>query len=718
MIGSPEIDSSLTCRFRCAVVLGLTSISRIASEGNTAHGAWWPFSSRKPADDAGPKANTGYNAPIRKLMKEAKAEEEKGDLDRAIALADRAARVSESTSKIVKPAPDVSPEATLKYANELRLKKTELSVKSKDATPSRGKLADAPTDARSSVAKETPPRSKKLVVAKDAPKTPDRKVAAKKPVSPAAVAAVEPKATQRSEKETGKAKAKGKPVTAAAPEQEPEIANVGPAVAPTTPPNTFGPLPNDSFDHEVPAANVATNRQLKAPVRLTDSTDQADDWASQPVAAAEADKVVTTTSFDDDDHPQVTPMPTSSVSDRGSKAIAGTDSAPLKLRPQYASSALAETLSPPGTMKPLADFPGEPTITPMVTASHADNSLPRPKRVIPEPGRITPVAAEENPRPNVDTKIGFSDDFEPPTNADSGEKPANVASQEIPPAYGINDPESWSDTRAPNALGNSSGDKIKDLKNRLESASLEPGAVAPGVKSGRQEELISQDAESAKSAILRLRKKRQSFRGLPASEAAGTPAASVRRQVTGHTAIVQWRPAKQESATPPCDPQLASKPVRLPADLRQSLRDNSASTFEDPANSGFNSGSSMMAPLPPPELAIEQTSFDTSTESSSHRRQTQLDHDSNRVPEDLILSGMVPSVAAFSDSEDLDGSLLTSASNSPENTAESTTPTSASGPIERLARLFGIPASTMLGAVGLTAFIAGLWIVRATVRSK
>ena len=87
---------------------------------------------------------------------------------------DRAANLSESTSKVTKPAPDVSPSATSRYANELRLKKTELSVKGKSVTPARGKAADSDLFAgveKASIAKISPRLRRKSSSALKTPKT-------------------------------------------------------------------------------------------------------------------------------------------------------------------------------------------------------------------------------------------------------------------------------------------------------------------------------------------------------------------------------------------------------------------------------------------------------------------------------------------------------------------------------------------------------------------
>ena len=112
-------------RLRCGAIAGLTSISLIAGESMDVR-ADWPLSKRKkPVESAEAKQANDFNNAIRKLMAEAKSHADKGELDRAIHLADRAAKISESSANLVRCAPDVSPAATANYVSELRTQRSE-----------------------------------------------------------------------------------------------------------------------------------------------------------------------------------------------------------------------------------------------------------------------------------------------------------------------------------------------------------------------------------------------------------------------------------------------------------------------------------------------------------------------------------------------------------------------------------------------------------------
>ena len=113
-------------RLRCGAIAGLTSISLIAGESMDVR-ADWPLSKRKkPVESAEAKQANDFNNAVRKLMAEAKSHADKGELDRAIYLAERAAKISESSANLVRCAPDVSPAATANFVSELRTQRTDL----------------------------------------------------------------------------------------------------------------------------------------------------------------------------------------------------------------------------------------------------------------------------------------------------------------------------------------------------------------------------------------------------------------------------------------------------------------------------------------------------------------------------------------------------------------------------------------------------------------
>ncbi|WP_373652218.1 hypothetical protein [Schlesneria sp. DSM 10557] len=136
-------------RLRCGAIAGLTSISLVAAESMDLR-ADWPLSSRKKTvETAETRQARDFNNAIRKLLAEAKAHADRGEIDRAIYMADRAASISESSAKLVQCAPDVSPTATANYVSELRSLRSErlkrqgttpeMLAKSLPATPPGGK---------------------------------------------------------------------------------------------------------------------------------------------------------------------------------------------------------------------------------------------------------------------------------------------------------------------------------------------------------------------------------------------------------------------------------------------------------------------------------------------------------------------------------------------------------------------------------------------------
>ena len=138
----PEMREWMFARFRFVVTGGLTSCVLLSFGSDPVHAGWFSLPKiGKPAAEA--ESDRGFNGSIRKLMKEAKEQESLGNLDRAITLAERASTISESSSTVLKTAADVSPAATTRYANDLRLKKAEQSVKRQGGVPP---LKDSPAE--------------------------------------------------------------------------------------------------------------------------------------------------------------------------------------------------------------------------------------------------------------------------------------------------------------------------------------------------------------------------------------------------------------------------------------------------------------------------------------------------------------------------------------------------------------------------------------------
>ena len=150
MVEFPAKNPWWTRRFRCAAFAGLTCVSLFGPYANPVSADLFPHPKiPKPVENEEPQKNSGFDNAIRKLLKEAKSAEKKGELDRALILAERAAKISEASTGLVTPADDVSPAAMTRYAKELRMKIAELAKKQRPAeTPGEPVIVKLPPSPR------------------------------------------------------------------------------------------------------------------------------------------------------------------------------------------------------------------------------------------------------------------------------------------------------------------------------------------------------------------------------------------------------------------------------------------------------------------------------------------------------------------------------------------------------------------------------------------
>ena len=125
--------------WRLISAAGLTAFGLACGVGHPAMGDWWSLPRIKSSSNtaapksAGSKAtaarsletrpsatDNGFSATIRRLQADARHQAEQGDLDRAVQLAERAAKISEAASQLNGSAKDCSPEQTALFANDLR----------------------------------------------------------------------------------------------------------------------------------------------------------------------------------------------------------------------------------------------------------------------------------------------------------------------------------------------------------------------------------------------------------------------------------------------------------------------------------------------------------------------------------------------------------------------------------------------------------------------
>ena len=108
------------------------------SEGTIAQAAWPTFPlGRSRQIEESPKSNAAFPPIIRKLLSEAKKQEDLGNLDRAILLADRAVLAAQSSTKTGNPLPESSNEFLAHYANDLRQKKVVATTRVQQETLAR-----------------------------------------------------------------------------------------------------------------------------------------------------------------------------------------------------------------------------------------------------------------------------------------------------------------------------------------------------------------------------------------------------------------------------------------------------------------------------------------------------------------------------------------------------------------------------------------------------
>ena len=114
--------------WRVITVASLTSLGLACGAGQSVQGEWWSLPKAKPETTKAAPAKpvpteNGFSPTIHRLMSDARQYAEKGELDKAVQLAERAAKISEASSQLLGPASDCSPEKTAQFANELRARR-------------------------------------------------------------------------------------------------------------------------------------------------------------------------------------------------------------------------------------------------------------------------------------------------------------------------------------------------------------------------------------------------------------------------------------------------------------------------------------------------------------------------------------------------------------------------------------------------------------------
>ena len=132
--------------WRLISAVGLTAFGLACGVSHPARGDWWSLPRIKSSSNAAaPKSagsrataarsretrpsatDNGFSATIRRLQADARHQAEQGDLDRAVQLAERAAKISDASSQLNGSAPDCSPEQTARFANDLRSRRDAMA---------------------------------------------------------------------------------------------------------------------------------------------------------------------------------------------------------------------------------------------------------------------------------------------------------------------------------------------------------------------------------------------------------------------------------------------------------------------------------------------------------------------------------------------------------------------------------------------------------------
>jgi hypothetical protein len=114
--------------WRVITVASLTTLGLAYGTGQSVLGDWWSLPKAQPnaakSTVAMPESTErGISSTIHRLMTEARLYADKGEWDKAVHLAERAAKISEASSQLLSPASAYSPEKTARLVNELQARR-------------------------------------------------------------------------------------------------------------------------------------------------------------------------------------------------------------------------------------------------------------------------------------------------------------------------------------------------------------------------------------------------------------------------------------------------------------------------------------------------------------------------------------------------------------------------------------------------------------------
>ena len=141
--------TSLPRNWRVISVASLTTLGLAYGAGQPVQGDWWPLPKAKSEAAKAPVSKpsapeNGFSSTIHRLMSDARMYADKGEFDKAVQLAERAAKISEASSQLLGPASDCSPEQTAQFANDLRARRDAVAKRTAPARVAPVGVAVAP----------------------------------------------------------------------------------------------------------------------------------------------------------------------------------------------------------------------------------------------------------------------------------------------------------------------------------------------------------------------------------------------------------------------------------------------------------------------------------------------------------------------------------------------------------------------------------------------
>ena len=720
------INASWPRRIQFAAFAVLASAPLLLLQPNNLWAEWFAFKKiPAPTEPAEPQKNEGFDKAIRNLLKEANRLENKGELDQAIHLVERAAKISEESSSLVKISPDLSSSTISAYAKELRAKKEKIELSKKRVKPanptttavasSSQKKESASKDKTNRASRVKPPvapehmaiqvREKKQSVADSQFTLPDEPVSAP-PKSRRDYASSVALSTTRpivADLEPAELPSPSKqPLEPTTPTNKVEIVSTPVASADEPPFEPF--VDEESAQKDIPQDIRSFSQDAVASKAVVASRDIVHTDEDRALPDQENNKLLPSTSIESE---PVTPVH---------------DSRPVKLRSRYQMSE------------------APPAASDKTTSEHRTSSAE---------AKVTTASIETD-------ESSIERDIQQVDNSQESDSPV-IQVRDLQPAKDDSSTRDQSD--------------ISSSLAKLKEESIEVD----------QQPLPAETKTLSPFRIRRSLKLRNNYSVLPLL----TPivARSTREPVVGHTSMISWRPAKARSSVAANDPisETESKPNesgveirRMQSDndrpifghvstgirhgfareseiqtaldettessvvsttsqtdetssparreIRGSLWDNAAvPTFEGtwkPAKS--QSENERVAPLPPRAKRIEQTAF-------VHPHDTvknDLRSDLNRKPTETmeqVSNSARESATALADLEETSGQEQIETSDSRNNEMEWADAIVSHDSNQHSAGNTGLPestVSTMLGAFGIALLIAGIWMVRATTGIK